>query len=76
MAYHFLNLETSEYYYCEEQEWAAALDTARENYWEPDGTFYDQFYEAAEQSFDSDDLTYFYFMLISVRNEALSWDGN
>ncbi len=76
MAYHFLNTETSEYYYCDEKEWAEALEIAKDNYWEPDGTFFDSFYEAADMSFDTDELTYFYFMLIGTRNEAEYWDGS
>ena len=48
----------------------------KRTYWEPDGTIYDPLYEAADQSFDSDDLMYFYFMLISVKNEADYWDGS
>ena len=31
MAYHFLNIETSEYYYCDEQEWSDALEIAKKD---------------------------------------------
>lgn len=76
MSYHLLNVETLDYFYCDEKEWIAAIDKAIENDWRPDGTFFDYLFDAEDQCSDTDDIMYYFFMLISANNEALTWDGN
>ena len=76
MAYHLLNVETSEYYYCDDNEWISAIDTAVKNDWVPDGTVFDIVYETNDQCFDSEDLGYWLFMFVVSRDKSLEWDGN
>ncbi len=76
MPYHLLNIETSEYYYCDDQEWILAFNTAQADGWVPDGTLFDIVYEASDQSFDSDDPLSYFYMLVMAGNQALEWDGN
>jgi len=76
MAYHLLNLETSEYYYCDDHVWTEAIRIAEENDWGPDGTFFDIVYQTNDQCFDSDDPGYWMFVFTSLRNESQDWDGN
>lgn len=76
MAYHFLNIETLDYYYCDEKEWVNAIETAKENYWEPDGTLFDIFYEAGDQCSDDDDILTYNFMIVMSKNELEVWDGS
>jgi len=76
MAYHLLNVETSEYYYCDDHEWADAIETAKENDWEPDGTFFDIVYETNDHCFDSDDPGYWMFTFSAYGKESREWDGN
>jgi hypothetical protein len=76
MAYHLLNIETSEYHNCDDREWINAIDTAKENWWEPDGTIFDYFYNAYDECFDTDDIADYFFELISLKNESLYWDGS
>ncbi len=76
MSYHLLNIETSEYYYCDDNEWTRAIEIAVENDWGPDGTFFDIVYETDDKCFDSDDPAYWMFMFTVSRDEALEWDGN
>jgi len=76
MAYHLLNIETLDYYYCEDEEWVNAIETAKQNYWTPDGTSYDIFCEAEDQCFDNDDILYYNYMLVVFQNEAMYWDGS
>jgi len=76
MAYHLLNIETLEYYYCDENDWLNAIETAKENYWEPDGTVFDVYYETDEKCFESDDYLLYMFTLIASQSESLDWDGS
>jgi hypothetical protein len=76
MAYYLLNIETSDHYSCDDRVWIEAIDTAKRNYWEPDGTRFDAFYDAADQSLDGDDEHFFAYMLMIAENEALEWDGS
>ncbi len=76
MAYHLLNIETSEYYYSDEQEWVTAINIALQNEWDCDGTIFDVMYETEEQCFDNDDPLHFFYALNISTNEALYWDGN
>lgn len=76
MSYHLLNIESLEYYYCDDDVWLTALDTAQKNDWKPDGTFYDFIYETEDNCFDNDDEMYYLWMMIVNRNAFFEWDGN
>jgi len=76
MAYHLLNIETLEYYYCDENEWISAIETAKENGWKPDGTYYDYVYVADDECFDIDDEMYYMYMTLVAKDISLEWDGN
>ena len=76
MSYHLLNIETSEYYFCDDQVWLSAIDIAKENYWDCEGTSFDIMYEADEQCFNSNnEMSYFYAMTIA-KDKSSQWDGN
>ena len=76
MAYHLLNVETSAGYYCDEDEWIRAIETAKENGWRPDGTYYDHVYVADDECFGVDDEMYYMHRIILAKNESFEWDGN
>jgi len=76
MSYHLLNIETNDYFYCDDHEWLTAIDTAQRNGWIPDGTVFDIDYVSADQSFDVDDPLCYFFMLVTFKDEAAEWDGN
>ena len=76
MAYHLLNIETSEYYYCEDRDWADAIDIAIKNDWGPSGSFFDAVYETNDRCFDTDDFVYWMFIYTTLKSELLEWDGN
>ncbi|HNX22809.1 MAG TPA: hypothetical protein PKG60_02095 [Spirochaetota bacterium] len=76
MAYHLLNIETLDCYYCEDHEWVNAIEIAKQNYWTPDGTFFDIYYDAEDQCFDNDDILYYNYMLVLSKNEFMEWEGS
>lgn len=76
MAYHLLNIETSEYYNCDDDVWVTSIEIAKENGWEPDGTLFDIIYDAVDKCYDVENELYYYFALVISRNEAIQWDGN
>ncbi len=75
MNYHFVNIETGEFFICEEKLWIKTLETAQEEGWDPDGTFYDVNSQYEEYDYDEDynRTLYCYCMHIS---EMYQWDGS
>ena len=76
MAYHLINIETLEHYTCDDQSWIKALDAAKENWWDPDGTMFDYIYETEDICWDSDDYAHYMFTLLISMTESFEWDGN
>lgn len=76
MSYHFVNVDTSEYYFCDEDIWISAIEYAKKNDWDPAGTVYDYVYDTDDVCFGINDEMYYLFMLIVNQNEYLEWNGN
>lgn len=76
MSYHLLNVETGEYLYIDEHVWIKALETAKENYWQPGGTSFDLAYSIYDECEFLEDPMEIMFMIIVINNEIMEWDGN
>jgi len=76
MAYHFVNTDTGEYFYCDDQVWLHALETARSNGWQPEGTRYDLIYSIDDEMEPSDGIMEYYYSSMIAYHEFQYWDGN
>ncbi len=76
MFYLLQNVETDEFFSCSDGEWITALEVAKENYWEPDGTTFDVACCINDDCEHVDDLMAVYFAMIIIRSEFLEWNGN
>lgn len=76
MAYILINIETGDYFRCEDQVWIDAFNAAVADGWKPDGTMFDpEFYLDTELDFVEDE-TQRYWMIVSAVKETFDWDGN
>jgi hypothetical protein len=76
MAYHFVNVETGEYFYCDEQVWLRALDTAEKNGWDPYGTLYDIEYSIEDECVFLDDATEILYAVLVTMGNMGQWKGS
>jgi len=76
MSYHLVNIETSEYYYCDDQDWINAINIAKEDGWKPDGTMFDMECDIDDACYGIDDEMYCLYMYIQSKLEYQEWDGN
>ncbi len=74
--YLFINIETQDKFVCDENIWIRALETARNEGWEPDGTLYDFSYEVDELCDFDEDFMASTFRMLRIRNEQLEWEGS
>ena len=76
MSYHLVNIDTLDYYYCDDNVWIAAIEFAGNNDWYPAGTFYDYLYDTNDLCYGNEDRLYYLFTLIMNQNDSWEWDGN
>ena len=75
MTYHFVNIETCECYFCEESLWINTLEVAKDEGWEPDGTYYDINSQYEDLDYDDDSNRAIYcFCAYTV--EMREWNGS
>lgn len=76
MSYHFINIDTGEYLYCDDHVWINALETAKNNGWDPYGTLYDMAYDIDDEcEFIEDEAAVMFAVIFTMRN-ASEWNGS
>lgn len=76
MSYHLLNVETGDYIYIDDNVWISALETAKDNYWQPGGTIYDLEYCIDDDCEFIIGRTMIIFTIMQIAVEQASWDGS
>lgn len=76
MSYHFINIDTGEYFYCDDHLWVSAIETAKKNGWDPYGTIYDLEYGIDDQCEFLEDEAEILFTVIFTLKENSEWDGS
>ena len=76
MYYHFVNVETGEYFYCEEQVWIRALEAAKNSGWDPYGTIYDLEYDINDECEFVTGRAQIIFTILCTMRESSNWDGS
>lgn len=76
MSYHFINIDTGEYLYCDDHVWINALEAAKNNGWDPYGTLYDMAYDIDDEcEFIEDESAIMFAVIFTMRN-ASEWSGS
>ncbi len=76
MGYHFINIETGDHLYCEDNLWIEAFEAAKADGWKPDGTQYDMYYYSDEEHQFIDDDNHKLFTLIDAMKKTYTWEGS
>lgn len=71
-----INIKNNSGYICNETFWLHILDIAKKCGWKPEGTRFDFSYALDEFIDDNDEPMYKLFILITVNNRFIDWNGS